>query len=170
MTSIFAADFSKSCGWAHARDWDAPTFGVQEFPRGEHVDEGKVFSLFREWLDGMLKMLRADLMLYEAPIHGVNDLRTTFLLIGIAAHAESVCWDRGIRVYQESASVIRRHFIGKGRAGKGGNIKDEVGFKCRQLGWQVFNHNAADALATLAYARDCFLDPAEMQLLGGVRA
>jgi hypothetical protein len=169
--NIMALDISKSCGWAFARGWAQPSFGCEEFPRGSEVDEGKVFAMFRDWLDGMLGLHQVDLLLYEAPIHGVNDMRTTFVLIGMAAHVESVCWDRGVRVYQEAASVIRKHFIGKGKNGRGArksSIKDDVGFKCRQLGWPVVNDNAADALATLAYARDCFLQPAPQQILGGV--
>lgn len=167
--NLLALDISKSCGWAFARDWAQPSFGVKEFPRGDHVDEGRVFSLFRDWLHDMLTLHNVNLLLYEAPIHGVNDMRTTFVLIGMAAHAESVCHDRGVRVYQEAASVIRKHFVGKGRAGKKGNIKDDVGYRCRQLGWQVSDHNAADALAALAYARDTFLPANAAQVMGGVR-
>jgi hypothetical protein len=167
--NLLALDIAKSCGWAFARDWAQPSFGCQEFPRGEFVDEGKVFTLYRDWLNGMLALHQVDTVLYEAPIHGVNDMKTTFLLIGMAAHTESVCWDRGVNVYQEAASTIRRHFIDKTTGRKKGDIKEDVAFKCRQLGWPVVNLNAADALATLAYARDCFLPAAPQQLLAGVR-
>lgn len=167
--NLLSLDIAKSCGWAFARGWAQPSFGCEEFPRGEHVDEGKVFTMFRDWLSGMIGMHRVDTVLYEAPIHGVNDMRTTFLLIGMAAHAESVCWDHKVRVYQEASSVIRKHFLDKTTGRKKGDIKEDVAFKCRQLGWPVANLNAADALAGLAYARDCFLTPAHQQILGGAR-
>lgn len=170
--NLMALDLSKSTGWAFARGWSTPSFGVKEFPRNRgdyEVPLGTVLRLFREWLLDMIALHRPDKLLYEAPIiSGGGDLYKHMVLLGMAAMTECVCDEAGIDCYQESSATIRKHFIGVGR-GKSADLKDAVGYRCRQLGWQVSDHNAADALAALAYARDCFLPRAAQQLLGGVR-
>lgn len=169
LMNLMGLDTSKSCGWALSRDWGHPLFGVKEFPRGNNVEPGRVFNLYEQWLRDMIALHQIDLVLYEAPVQGVDNMETAFILIGMAAYTDGICNDLGVRVYREESSTIRKHFIGYGRTRKGRNIKDDVGFKCRQLGWKVSDHNAQDALATLAYARDTFLPAGESQMLGGVR-
>jgi Holliday junction resolvasome RuvABC endonuclease subunit len=147
--NILAFDLSKSCGWAFSVGWQQPTFGVKELPRGEHVTEGKVFHAFRQWLSEMCQFNNPDLLMFEAPMVGGEQMRTSaYLLIGLAALVEEYAESVGIDCAQEAVVTVRKHFCGSGRA-----KKDDVGFRCRQLGWNVTDHNAADALALLDFAR-----------------
>src|SRR5690606_35025400 len=118
--------------------WEKPTWGVFELPRGDHVTEGRVFNEQRKWLSGMMDILRPDLVIFESPMLAGNvPITAAYLLIGMAAITEELCSDRGIDVAQAAVSTVRKHFVGHGRA-----KKDDVGWKCRQLGWQVSDHNA----------------------------
>lgn len=164
MTGIFTGDLAKSIGWAFVRDWEKPTWGCHELPRGEHIDDGRVLTEFRVWFEDRLTWFKPDIFVAERPMEGGNLRTSAALLIGLASHARQICWQRGIRYEHVPVNSIRKHFCGSAHVGK-----DDVGYKCRQLGWAVGNHNAADALAILSYARDCLLEPAHQQILGGAR-
>ena len=162
--NILALDLSKSCGWALCVGWEKPTWGVKELPRGEHVSEGRVFHEFRQWLTDMIALNAPGLVIFETPIFGGDIPRTAaYLLIGLAAITEEACEATGTDCAQEVVATVRKHFCGSGRAQKG-----DVGFRCRQLGWAVTDHNAADALALMSFARDSVM-PAQQTVLAGAR-
>ena len=162
--NLMAGDLSKSLGWAFVRDWGTPQWGTHELPRGGHVPDARVFHEFRTWLYDRFAWFKPDVFAVEAPMVGGSVKTAAGLLIGLEAHAAEICHDLGIRYERVAVNTVRLHFCGSGHADK-----DDVGMKCRSLGWQVADHNAADALALLSYTRDCILDPAPQQLLGGVR-
>lgn len=66
-------------------------------------------------------------------------------LIGLAACAMGEARRRGAEAVEYAPATIRKHFIGVGKTG--GKIKTLVYQRCKQLGWQVPNTDAADAAA-----------------------
>lgn len=173
--SYMGLDLSKSAGWGHAYGWAKPTWGVLELPRNSwdkaDVPLGRVLRIYRNWLVDMIDVLQPEKVVYEAPIvTGGGDLYKHQVLLGLTAVTEEVC-DEGPVVYQESSSTVRKWFIGKGR-GTSKELKDAVMDKCRELGWAVTDHNAADALAMLDYLRAGYMDDvigSHQQILGGAR-
>jgi Holliday junction resolvasome RuvABC endonuclease subunit len=157
----FALDLSKSTGWCSGRDLDDPVFGVLELPRGAEVTEGRAFNEYRKWLTGMVTIDRPTHIAFESPMLGGDvPFTAAYLLIGLAAITEQVAEEYGIDCSQAAVSSVRLFFCGDGRA-----KKDDVGFKCRQLGWPITNHNAADAAALYAFLRTAVLGKASEDLL-----
>lgn len=159
--SFMGLDLSKSTGWAHAYDWSKPTWGVLELPRNRwdkaDVPLGHVLRIYRNWLVDMLDVLQPEKLIYEAPIvTGGGDLYKHQVLLGLSAVTEETCDDR-TTVFQESSSTVRKWFIGKGR-GSSKELKAAVMDECRERGWDVTDHNAADALAMLDYMRAGYLE------------
>ncbi|HVI92302.1 MAG TPA: hypothetical protein VM659_28690 [Dongiaceae bacterium] len=159
-------DLSKSVGWAFAEDRLSPRFGCKEFPRGQYATTGQVFHKFRCWLvDEFIKWDPTDVA-FEAPMFAGNAGEVAYLLIGMAAITEELCNERGVPCYQQTPDEIRKHLLGFAR---GNDIKGHVGFKLRQLGYDVVDHNAADALAGLIYMQDCFLPESATVLAGAAQ-
>ncbi|TXH35273.1 MAG: hypothetical protein E6Q98_15895 [Rhodospirillaceae bacterium] len=166
--SVLALDLSKSVGWAFARGWAKPTFGVKELPRGTYVPDAKCFVIYEQWLDDMIRVEKPTSIIFEAPIltqeKGVAG--DPYLLITLAGLTDWKCEKLGIDCVQATASEARRYFIGHAK-GKSAELKADVGYRCRQLGWMTDNHNTADALCLLAYFRGMEFEPSTGQLLAG---
>ncbi|HVJ44647.1 MAG TPA: hypothetical protein VM639_24330 [Dongiaceae bacterium] len=156
-------DIAKSAGWATSNGRADVLFGVKEFPRGQLATTGQVFRLYRQWLSDFIAIHNPTDLAFEAPMFAGNAGEVAYLLIGMAAITEEFCNERGIPCYQQTPDEIRKHLLGFAR---GNDIKSHVGFKLRQLGYDVADHNAADALAGLIYMQDCFL-PETAAILAG---
>jgi hypothetical protein len=156
-------DIAKSTGWAESTGRDSVHFGVKEFPRGTLATTVMVFFAYEQWLNDWLDIVKPDDLAFEAPMFSGNSGEVAYLLIGLAAITEITCFKRDIRCYQQTPDEIRKHLLGFAR---GNDIKGHVGFKLRQLGYDVADHNAADALAGLIYMQDCFL-PESAPILAG---
>ncbi len=126
--------------------------------RAEHFGDelGRAFVAFEEWLEGMLRLHRPDCLAFEAPLviggTGGSTRQTTHQtvrkLFGLATIAELVGTRGRIAVFECHIQSVRKHFVGSGRADK-----REILHRCRVLGWQVKDDNAADAAAIWDYAR-----------------
>jgi len=150
---ILALDISIHCGWALGRGWEQPRFGVHHLPSFGDGMFGTSFASFHNWLADMMTVHSPDQMIFEAPLvahgPGINAAR---LSLGLAGIAEMVAHVRGVTASEVMVATVRKHFCGAGHA-----KKEDVGFVCRERGWMVSDHNAADALAVLDFARHALL-------------
>ena len=138
-------------------------------PRAFSVDLGKSksedfrFSKALTLTHQLIQEHKPDLIVIEAPVGGP---KTSHFLVGLVACVRGCCFNRGVALESHSIAAIRKHFLGghvtsahykhlperarKGAARKDG--KDAVMNRCRALGWQVADDNAADAMALWDFA------------------
>jgi hypothetical protein len=73
-------------------------------------------------------------------------------LCGLHGIVRSVAYRRGIhQIAEYSVGDVRAHFIGDRRLRRA-DAKRETVLRCRQLGWDAIDDNAADALALWSFA------------------
>lgn len=138
-------------------------------PRAFSVDLGKAksedsrFSKALTLTHQLIIDHKPDLIVIEAPVGGP---KTSHFLVGLVACVRGCCFNRGVPLESHSIAAIRKHFLGghvtsahykhlperarKAAARKDG--KDAVMNRCRALGWQAADDNAADALALFDFA------------------
>jgi hypothetical protein len=116
---------------------------------------GLSFLRFSEWLYEMIGAHDVGLVAYEAPIFGNVPMNknTGTLLIGLGAMCEMMATSRNVAYFSAHIQTVRAHFVGAGRPAK---PKEAVMGRCRMLGWDVPDHNAADAAAVWAYTKARF--------------
>ena len=87
-----------------------------------------------------------------AALHGHTNVKTLAAAAGLAAHVESFAEACGIRYRAVNLSSWRRHFIGKmPRGTKSPDLKAIAMRRCRDLGFDVNRHDAAEACGLLDY-------------------
>lgn len=134
-------------------------------PRCWSVDLGKGraedarFSKALILTDSLIEKFRPDMIAVEAAVGG--KFASSFL-IGLVACVRGVCANRGVDVQQFTSASVRKHFLGRALAKRDyphlkptaatKAIKGEVMARCRLLGWDVSDDNAADAAATWDFA------------------
>ena len=105
----------------------------------------------------MIDMHGPDMIAFEAPMMGGKGITMTddvaYVLIGLAYLTDTIAASYRLRSEKKHVATIRKHFIGQGRAQ---NPKAAVMERCRILGWEVENHDAADAAAVWAWAKATF--------------
>lgn len=125
---------------------------------GKAPDERR-FSRLLSITAKLLQEHAPDLVAIEAPIGG--GMKSDYL-VGLAACARGVCFNRGIRAEVCAISTVRKHFLGKHLTAKHfpgkthaaakKAIKVQVIARCGLLGWHVEDDDAADAAAIWDYA------------------
>jgi hypothetical protein len=150
MQTLVALDLSSvHCGIAHGRLDEKPRFSVKDLIGGGE-DCGGVFRQFADWLQDVIAVHGPDVIAFEAPIVGGHKGRNAaYLLIGLAVITELICAWRGVECRQVDSGEARKEIIGNGHA-----KKPDILFKLRQMGFQVFDHNAGDALVVFLFARE----------------
>lgn len=161
MTRVLALDLASATGWCadnhEARRPDI-LFGTYQC-REKGEDESLGFMGLRIWLMETIQQLKPDLVVYEAPImFGGKDgsnIRTsaasTDWLKGLVAIVKCCCAESGISYLPAHIQGARNAFVGHTLRVKGKNktkiVKGFVVQRCRQLGYQPEDDNAADAIA-----------------------
>lgn len=141
---------SVATGFTHGELDGEPRFGVKALVGADGDDCGGVFRQFADWLMDMIAVHAPTDVVFEAPITGGHLGRNAaYLLIGLAAITELICAWKLVRCHQVDAGTARKAVIGHGHA-----KKPDILFKLRQMGFQVFDHNAGDALVVFLFARD----------------
>jgi hypothetical protein len=159
MTHL-ALDLSKaSAGWAL---WDpslaVPACGTWEL--GSTITSpGRVFMRLHQRLNDIHTVTPLQSVSYETPLYldvwqPAAHKEAHLLLVGLAAHVESYCDARGIRICRSvSMATWRRHFLGKMKRGtKSPDLKAMAVTRCLQLGIKPSRHDAAEACGILDYA------------------
>lgn len=148
---VLALDLATVTGWAVDRPsgGPVPACGIFRTPFAGGDDYGSGFAAFYDWLHDMTSLHQPTLLAFEAPLDSQNthNRQATRVLIGMATLAETVAAARGITCFETHIQTVRKHFTGSGRS-----QKPDVMYRCRVLGWQVPNHDAADACAVWDYA------------------
>tara|TARA_R110000851_G_scaffold308778_1_gene467867 strand:+ start:11427 stop:11873 length:447 start_codon:yes stop_codon:yes gene_type:complete len=100
-----------------------------------------------------------DLIVPEAFIGGDN---ASAYLIGLVVCVRLCAANHGIKCEMVAPGTVRKHFLGKAKTSKDFPgvsvpkakimIKEEVAARCRLLGWDVPDLDAADAAATWDWA------------------
>jgi Holliday junction resolvasome RuvABC endonuclease subunit len=135
-------------------------------PRAWSVDLGKAKSEDHRFSQALIlthKLIaehKPDLIAVEAAVGGP---KTSHFLVGLLACIRGCAANRGVPIKTYPINSIRKHFTGRAlqvRDFPGLNpsaakkqIKAVVMQRCRMLGWDFTDDNAADALALLDFAR-----------------
>jgi hypothetical protein len=156
MTLILALDLATVCGHARGRVGSTPVAGSVRFASVGASQNAILASAF-DWFVELTKQApRPDMIAIEAllPHAAMKGQRTQNhdLLAYLHGVARVVFFKRGIfRIETYRAVDIRGHFLGR-RDLKRDAAKRETMQRCRALGWQVEDDNAADAAATWSCA------------------
>ena len=156
---ILAIDPSGIIGWARwSPESNQINSGVVEIGgRGQ----GLAFTLYRDWLQQMIIGLRATHIVREAPFIDQSRPAAAGMLYGLAALTEEVAFRHGrIPVDDVTPHVWRKFFIGQShpprtvaKKHRRAWLKDAAVKRCGEIGVEVADHNAADAVGLLCYQR-----------------
>lgn len=155
---IMALDLAAQTGFAF---WPGPDGGkithgsVRIAPTG--AGDPEFLGSYHSWLQDMITVLQPAAIGYEAPIFrvdGQSNAQTAFRLMSMAGITCGVGYVRGIqkieKVHLQSA---KKHLTGDGHA-----KKDKMVQYARIQGFDPEDHNAADAIAVLLYAKYHWFD------------
>lgn len=153
---VLALDVATNMGIAVGKSGGAPRAWSADL--GKAPDERR-FSRLLQVTAQLIADHKPDLVAIEAPIGG--GMKSDYL-VGLAACARGVCFNRGVRAEVCAISSVRKHFLGKHlttkhfpgktQAAAKMAIKTQVIARCGLLGWSVEDHDAADAAAIWDYA------------------
>lgn len=155
---VLALDLSTKVGFAvDAPDGSArPRTGVWKLPIVAADDYGTMGLALQQWLRGLVGMTGAEMLAYEAPLvraggafnGAFTNAHTVRIQLGFTMAAQIVAAERRLPVVAAAVQTIRKHFCGHGHA-----KKPAVMERCRVLGWEIADHNAADAAAVWSWAK-----------------
>lgn len=154
---ILALDLALQAGWALGRANDEkPESGSLKITNTD-ASMAKMFSCWRLYLRDFLS-LHPDvgMIVFEAPLlpfmkQGYTNVNSIRRLIGLAAVTEELLFTLGkYDVREARVSDVRSHFIGSNRH-KRDEAKALTIKRCKMLGWEPADDNAADALALWDY-------------------
>jgi hypothetical protein len=154
---ILALDLAARTGWARGRPGDrVPFSGSVRFGK-EGSSMACVLSGCRGWLDQHLNFYPGvQLVVFEAPLlpsfkRGKTNIHALRQLNGLTSVVEELLYTRGTYDVREArVADIRNHFLGSNRF-KREIAKAKTIERCRLLGWDPVDDNAADALALWHY-------------------
>ncbi|WP_028970138.1 hypothetical protein [Sphingomonas sp. URHD0057] len=118
---------------------------------------GRAFVRLHKQLLDLHRVASLDEIVFEEPLspgslHGHTNVATLYLAAGLAAHVESFAEAVGARHRAVHQATWRRHFIGKmPRGTKTPDLKHMAMTRCRDLGFDVQKHDAAEACGLLDY-------------------
>lgn len=151
VTHMITLDLATRIGWTAGRlDAARPAFGDHVLPStGEDI--GAFGEAYADWFvkfvqrtDGLYSDTR---VVFEAPIlPKETKLITIRKLHGIAFYTEVLCHELGLDCSEVHLQQVKRFWAGHGRADKDAMVVAAQGF-----GFNVENHDQADALAVRFY-------------------
>jgi hypothetical protein len=158
VRTFVALDLSvKSTGFALWSEGQAkPAFGTWELAPSVDWAARAYVRLHRNLMD-LQRLGEIDDLVFEEPIppaklQGFTNIDTLASAAGLAAHAMSFAEALGIRWRAVNLASWRRHFIGKlPRGTKTPDLKAMAMRRCRELGFEVLKHDAAEACGLLDY-------------------
>lgn len=156
--TVLALDLSvKSTGFALWSDGQAkPVCGTWELAGGI-AHAAKAFVRLHRHLKDVYGLAPIDLIAFEDPlpphaVHGQTSIDVLKASAGLAAHVQSFSEAMGIRRCAVHQATWRRHFLGAMPRGvKTPDLKHLAMQRCRELGFEVIKHDAAEACGLLDY-------------------
>lgn len=118
---------------------------------------GRAYCRLHRNLMDLHRVTPLDEIVFEEAIppfalQGHTNAKSLAAAAGLAAHVESFSEACGIRYRAVNLSAWRRHFIGKmPRGTKTPDLKHMAMTRCRELGFDVQKHDAAEACGLLDY-------------------
>ena len=153
---VIFLDLGRTTGFAEGVPGGKLTFGSITFaPDG--ASHGEVFGQAMKWLVERWSAWKPKTVVYEAPIppfmkQGATNVNTTAVLFGLPAIVEGIANRVGIYdVRMAHVDDVRRFHFGK-KLFKRDNPKARVIEHLQGLGYEIRQHDAADALAGLLFA------------------
>lgn len=149
---FLAIDIGTFFGWAIG----APGRGLicygshkLKVKKGDH--KGKRFHDFREMLDVMIEEWHIEAVWYEMP-HGLQGAAVP-VLNGYAMLIEESCYRHGAPATQCTATELKKHATGSGKADKGDMVRAALEkFPLLRETGELLDDNTADAAHLLDYA------------------
>lgn len=156
-SKILCLDLATRLGFAEGQVGETPITGSHRLaPAG--ANHGEIGLGLLKWLDDRLRLSPPRELWVEAPItpsivQGKTHVSTIRILCGLCFIADTVAQGRGVwRRREVATSDVRRHFLGSNP--KRDAAKALTLLKCRSLGWEVCDDNAADAAALFSFASE----------------
>lgn len=153
---ILALDIATNTGIAVGSAGGVPTCWSENL--GKAPDERRFSNVLR-LTSSLIATHEPDFVAVEAAVGGP---KTSHYLVGLLACVRGCAANRDIPVEAMHLGSIRKHFLGKAyttrdfpglsHAKAKMAIKGEVMKRCALLGWDVPNHDAADAAALWDFA------------------
>lgn len=153
---ILALDIATNMGVALGKPGATPI--AWSVNLGKAPDERR-FSKVLTVTSSLIAEHKPDLIALEAPVGGP---KTSHYLVGLVACVRGVAFNRGVRVMSCPIGAVRKHFTGRNwtardfpgmnKGAQKAAIKAQVMARCKLLGWDVRDTDAADAAATWDYA------------------
>jgi hypothetical protein len=163
MTLILALDAATTTGWCRGEVGKTPTFGSEKLGTGKHNDF-QIFGRAIDWLVAHLEQnappdsLVIENMLPPQAMKNHTSREVRDRLGGLHGIFKGVAYRYGIaEIACVNVGDVRAHFIGD-RSARRIVAKHNTMVRCRLLGWDVQDDNAADACALWDYAC-CLIDP-----------
>lgn len=148
---ILTLDLARVTGWAYGPA-GAPrpqTFGAWDLGPAT-IGHGVVLAGLADHLGDAFKLMRPSLVVMEAPLppQAQTSANTARLLLGYCAVVELLCYRWDLDVREAKAQDVRRAIIGRAN----GLDKKAIVAWCRNRGYQITDHNTADAVVLWHYA------------------
>lgn len=153
LGGILALDLARNAGWAYGlagtERQRARSFGVWDLGSAARGGNGAVFATLADWLGDAFKMYRPSLVIMEAPLPpgGQTHANTARLLLGYCNVVELLCYRWSIPIREQGAATVRKRILGTARV-----EKPDIVRWCRAQGYDVADHNAADAIVLWHFA------------------
>jgi Holliday junction resolvasome RuvABC endonuclease subunit len=147
---IFALDLSSQVGWAYGRPGQRPVNGTWVLP---HIGgSGARFASFENELAAAVELYDPAHLVVEAPLPlpAQNNADVAKQQLGLRAFVLAEGYRASIPVHEVDAYTVRKDLFGTGRFPKG-RVKEVVFKWARGQGFDVPDHNAADACVLFAY-------------------
>jgi hypothetical protein len=152
---ILALDIASTTGFCiGSTEQNAPfDFGSIRFakPGSPHQT---LFGSALEWASAQLSIWNPDRLVYEAPLYfrnGNSRMGNDEILHGLPAVILAAAFERKIfDIHKAPVRDVRLHFIGCSPPRE--TAKARTVARCKQLRWEVRDHNEADACALWDYA------------------
>jgi hypothetical protein len=156
--TVLALDLSvSSTGFAWWKEGQArPVCGTWELAGGIKY-AAKAYVRLHRHLRDVNDLLPIDEIVFEDPlpphsVHGHTSIDVIKASAGLAAHVLSFAEAMGIRCQAVHQATWRRHFVGViPRGTKTPDLKHMAMTRCRELGFDVQKHDAAEACGLLDY-------------------
>jgi hypothetical protein len=152
---VLAFDLATKTGIAFGRVGGKPSTASVYLGKNDAERWAKAIS----YCASMIESVSPDLVIVESAVGGA---KASAFLIGLVACVTGEATRRGVPVKSYFPATVRKHFLGKALTARDfpsksttaarAAVKAAVVNKCRQLGWDVQDDNAADAAALWDFA------------------
>lgn len=145
---VLALDPATKTGVAFGAPGERPQLWTENFGGEDTAWEG-VYANATFWLADFLRTRSPALFIIEQPVppsavRGVTNHATTMITIGLYGVFTGLVGCKKIRLTPVRIGMWRKHFLGVGNL-KTEEAKRAALRRCRQLGWEAPDHNAAEA-------------------------